>query len=140
MSAEEHGTAVVSGRPMTFNAAVELGGFELARQWADRLLWPFPTERTAQDDLAELAYMSALAEWLRRWQPIHIHHALLTGVPLGEVAAALGSNLSEVFYLWHGWASSQRGPSMIGSSALADDEYNEVAGIFASGGFAVSAC
>jgi hypothetical protein len=71
--------APTSGRKVvTFEEAEELGAFELARQWADRLSWP-ALDRSASDELAELAYMSALARWLTRWQPIHIHRAALAG-------------------------------------------------------------
>jgi hypothetical protein len=58
-------------RPITFRAAEDLGAFQLAELWADRMAWPV-TERTPYDELAELAVMSALATWLNRWQPIAI--------------------------------------------------------------------
>src|ERR1700719_2548842 len=93
--------AAVADRPVTRGAAEELGAFRLAEQWADRLSWPWPGDRTARDELAELAHMSALASWLRRWQPIHIHGALLVGAPLEDVAAAHGSSLDETFRHWH---------------------------------------
>src|SRR5690242_14577620 len=44
-------------RPITFRAAEDLGAFELARLWTDRTAWPID-ERTAYDELAELAVMS----------------------------------------------------------------------------------
>ena len=47
-------------KPVTFEGAEDLGAFELASRWADRLSWPMPLNRSAYDDLAELAYMSAL--------------------------------------------------------------------------------
>jgi hypothetical protein len=50
-----------SERPITFRAAEDLGAFELAQLWADRTAWPL-TERTAYDELAELATMAALAK------------------------------------------------------------------------------
>jgi hypothetical protein len=55
----------------TFIVAERLGPFELAQRWADRTSWPL--DRTANDELAELACMSALVCWLRRWQPMAIH-------------------------------------------------------------------
>ena len=64
-------------RAVTFDEAEELGAFELARQWADRLAWPM--NATAHSEIAELACMSALAQWLARWQPIQIHRAVLRG-------------------------------------------------------------
>ena len=63
-------------RPITFRAAEDLGAFELAQLWADRTAWPLD-ERTAYDELAELACISALGKWLRCWQPIAIHSAVL---------------------------------------------------------------
>jgi hypothetical protein len=126
MDADEHGTAEVSDRPVTFDSAMELGGFELARQWADRLSWPFPTERTARDDLGELAYMSALAEWLRRWQPIHIHRALLAGARLEDVSAAIGSGIDEGSRNWHEWALAQRRLIVAGKPGVTQDEYETV--------------
>jgi hypothetical protein len=48
-------------------------------------------EPTASEALAELAYMSALARWLYRWQPSAIHKAVLaafvegTGEPGSKV-------------------------------------------------------
>jgi hypothetical protein len=55
-------------RPITLRAAEDLGPFELAQLWCDRTAWPID-ERTQSDELSELAVMSALASWLRRWQP-----------------------------------------------------------------------
>jgi len=67
-------------RPLTFRAAEDLGPFELAQLWADRTAWPLD-ERTQYDELSELAVMSALGKWLRLWQPIAIHSAMLAGAP-----------------------------------------------------------
>lgn len=77
-------------RVVTFDEAEELGAFELARQWADRLSWP-ALDRTASDELAELACMSALACWLARWQSIQIHRAVISGAEPAAVASALGA-------------------------------------------------
>ena len=74
-------------RPVTFRAAENLGAFELAELWSDRTAWPV-VERTAYDELAELACMSALAKWLTRWQPIAIHGAVLAGARMEAIAGA----------------------------------------------------
>ncbi len=50
---------------VTLSEAEEVGAFELARQWADRLSWP-ALDRTAADELAELACMSALDDLIPR--------------------------------------------------------------------------
>jgi hypothetical protein len=56
---------------MTFNAAENLGTFELTQVRADRTAWSV-SERIADDELAELAALSALAKWLNRWQPARL--------------------------------------------------------------------
>ena len=94
-------------RPITFNAAEDLGAFELAQLWADCTAWPL-SERTAYDELAELATMSALAKWLTRWQPIAIHSAVLADAKMDAVAGAFGNSLQVTFDRWHEWASRQR--------------------------------
>ena len=90
-------------RPITFRAAEDLGPFELAQLWCDRTAWPID-ERTQYDELSELAVMSALATWLRRWQPIAIHGAILAGARPEAVAGALGESLQVAFERWHEWA------------------------------------
>ena len=52
-------TATDRDKPVTFEEAEDLGTFELASQWADRLPWPLPQNRSASDDLAELAFAAA---------------------------------------------------------------------------------
>lgn len=126
MNSDEHGAAKVSDRPVTFEAAMKLGGFELAKQWADRPSWPFPTGRTGRDDLAELAYMAALAAWLRRWLPIHIHSALLAGERPSDVAAATGTCVDETFHQWQEWASGQSELSITNETGISADEYTAV--------------
>jgi hypothetical protein len=39
-------------RPVTLSAAEDLGAFELAELWADRMAWPLD-KRTPYDELAE---------------------------------------------------------------------------------------
>lgn len=94
-------------RPITFRAAEELGAFELAQLWSDRLAWPVD-ERTPYDELAELAVMSALGKWLRRWQPIASHSAMLAGARPEAIAGALGNSLAVAFQRSHEWATEER--------------------------------
>jgi hypothetical protein len=117
-------------RPITFNAAENLGAFQLAELWADRIAWPV-VERTAYDELAELAVMSALAKWLTRWQPIAIHSAVLAGARMEAIAGALGNSLQVTFDLWHEWASHQREFLTDGKLGISDEEYEAVARRFA---------
>jgi len=120
-------------RPITFRAAEDLGAFELAQLWADRTAWPI-NERTAYDELAELATMSALAKWLQRWQPIAIHGAMLAGAKPEAVAGALGNSLQVAFDRWHEWASRQRDVIGNGKPGITEDEYQAVARRFAAVG------
>jgi hypothetical protein len=120
-------------RPITFNAAENLGAFELAQLWADRTAWPL-SERTAYDELAELATISALAKWLTRWQPIAIHSAVLACARMESIAGALGNSLQVAFDSWHEWASRQRDFIIRGKPGITEDEYEAVARIFAAVG------
>jgi hypothetical protein len=118
-------------RPITFKAAEDLGAFQLAELWADRTAWPI-NERTAYDELAELATMSALAKWLTRWQPIAIHSAVLAGARMEAIAGALGSSLQVAFDLWHEWALHQREFLTDGKLGITEEEYEAVARRFAT--------
>jgi hypothetical protein len=118
-------------RPITFRAAENLGAFGLAELWADRTAWPM-NERTAYDELAELATMSALAKWLQRWQPIAIHGAMLAGAKPEAVAGALGNSLQVAFDRWHEWAARQRDFIIGGKPGITEDEYEAVARRFAA--------
>jgi hypothetical protein len=111
-------------RPITFRAAEDVNPFELAELWANRTAWPV-SERTAYDELAELACMSALAKWLTRWQPIAIYSAVLAGARMEAIAAALGNSLQVAFDRWHEWASKQR-DFVNNKPAIAEDEYEAV--------------
>ena len=102
-----HAESDTPGRPITFRAAEDLGAFELAQLWADRMAWPVE-ERSQYDELAELAVMTALATWLRRWQPVAIHGALLAGARPEAVAGALGDTVEVAFCRWREWALVQR--------------------------------
>jgi hypothetical protein len=117
-------------RPITFRAAENLDPFELAQLWADRTAWPID-ERTQYDELAELAVMSALATWLRRWQPIAIHSAVLAGACPEAVAGALGGTVQATFDGWREWALVQRDFVVGGKPGISPEDYGTVAGRFA---------
>ena len=125
-------------RPVTVKAAEDLGAFDLAQLWADRTAWPL-SERTAYDELAELAVMSALAKWLTRWQPIAIHSAVLAGARMESIAGALGNSLQVAFDRWHEWASRQRDFIINGKPGITAEEYEAVARWFAAVGIKASA-
>ena len=128
-----HNRAETPQRPITFHAAEDLGAFQLAELWADRTAWPI-TERTAYDELAELATMLALAKWLTHWQPIAIHSAVLAGARMESIAGALGNSLQVAFDRWHEWALRQRDFICNGKPGITDDEYEAVARRFAAVG------
>ncbi|MGH3298421.1 MAG: hypothetical protein ACRDP7_42190 [Trebonia sp.] len=121
----------IPSRPITFRAAEELGPFELAQLWTDRTAWPID-ERTQYDELCELAVMSALDAWLRRWQPIAIHGAMLAGARAEAVAAALGNSHQVAFERWHEWAARQRDFTVGGQPGITAEEYDRVASRFAA--------
>ena len=129
--------AANGAKPVTFEAADDLGAFELASRWADRLSWPMPLNRSASDDLAELACMSALARWLVRWKPIQLHRAVLVGAELEAVAAALGGSVDEAFRLWHPWAVQQRASVICDKPGATAEEFETVARAFAVAGVCV---
>ena len=116
---------------ITFRAAEDLGPFELAQLWADRTAWPLD-ERTQYDELSELAVMSALGKWLRRWQPIAIHSAMLAGAPPEALAGALGNSLQVAFDRWHEWAVRQRDFVIGGKPGITAEEYETVTRRFAA--------
>ena len=111
---------------------------ELARLWADGPAWAL-TDRTQYDELAELAVMSALATWLRRWQPIAINGAILAGARPEAVAGALGDTVEAAFERWNQWALVQRDFIVGGNLGITADEYQTVANRFASAGVELSA-
>jgi hypothetical protein len=120
-------------RPITFHAAEDLGPFELAKLWVDSTAWHID-DRTQYDELAELAVMSALVMWLRRWQPIAIHGAMLAGARPEALEGALGNSLEVAFDRWHEWAVQQRDFIIRGKPGITADEYETVARRFASAG------
>ena len=117
-------------RPITFRAAEDLGPFELAQLWADRTAWPLD-ERTQYDELSELAVMSALGKWLRRWQPIAIHSAMLAGARPEAIMGALGSSMQVAHERWHEWATRQRDLITSGRPGITAEEFDTVARRFA---------
>ncbi len=118
-------------RPITFRAAEDMGAFELAQLWTDRTAWPI-NERTQYDELSELAVMSALGKWLRLWEPIAIHGAMLAGAGPEAVAGALGNSLQVAFDRWHEWALRQRDFIIDGEPGITAEEYDTVARRFAA--------
>jgi hypothetical protein len=86
--------------------AVDASPYDLARYWAERVVWPGHA-RSRAEALHELAVMSRLGAWLYGWQPIVVQAAVLTGASGAEVAAACGTGLSVVETRWRGWVEGQ---------------------------------
>ena len=80
--------------------------------------------------------MSALGKWLRLWQPIAIHRAILAGARPEAVAGGLGNSLQVAFDRWHEWALRQRDFIVGGKQGITAEEYDMVARRFAAIGFA----
>lgn len=78
--------------------------------------------------------MSALGKWLRRWQPIAIHSAMLGGARLDAIQSALGNSLQVAFDRWHEWALCQRDFTAGGEPGITAEEYETVARRFAASG------
>jgi hypothetical protein len=121
--------------PATFAAARDLNPYTLARAWADSA---GADHTSAEVVLAELATMRALAHWLTRWAPIHIHRALLADASVEQVCAAYGStnpayelaSPAEVALVWQAWADWQRRIRAAGSAAgMNADEFDRAAAV-----------
>jgi len=78
--------------------------------------------------------MSALAAWLRRWQPVAIHGAILAGTRPEAVAGALGDTVEATFDRWREWAQRQRDFISNGKPGITPREYEAVACRFVSTG------
>jgi len=112
-------------RPIIFRAAESLGAFEPAQMWVDRTAWPIDG-RTQYDELSELAVMSSLVTWLRRWQPVAVHSSILAGACPEAVAAALGGTVETTYGVWREWALGLRDFVIGDKPVMAADEYSLV--------------
>jgi hypothetical protein len=81
--------------------------------------------------------MSALGKWLRLWQPIAIHSAMLAGARPEAIAGALGNSLQVAFDRWHEWALRKRDFVVAGKPGITADEYDTVARRFAALGIEI---
>ena len=76
--------------------------------------------------------MSALAKWLRRWQPVAIHCAVLAGARPQTVAGALGDSVAVTFERWHVWTVVQRDNIVGTMPGITAEEYEAVSRRFAA--------
>jgi len=84
--------------------AIEGGAYRLARMWVDAPV----RDGSAERELSELAVMSALTDWLKRWLPIHIHGAVEAGATMEQIEAATGHIATLIREVWRNWATGQR--------------------------------
>jgi len=73
--------------------------------------------------------MSALGKWLREWQPIAIHSAMLASVRPEAIMGALGSSMQVAHERWQEWAVQQRDLITSGKPGIAAEEFDTVAPI-----------
>jgi len=130
-------TSDVPERPITFNAAQDLGAFELAELWADRSAWPV-LDRTMYDELAELACMAALGQWLTRWLPIAIHGAMKADAEPAAVARACGLDVDAAYQRWNDWAVVQRDFIIAGKPGIGMEDYEAVKSAFLQRGLSAN--
>lgn len=95
--------------PVTYEEAMRLSPYEVARMWADRMSWRHRSDPDWQPDeaLRELAAMAALASWTTRWQAVSAHEALRGGASLRQVADAIGCTPEDAAARWREWAGRQ---------------------------------
>jgi hypothetical protein len=128
-------------RITTFDQAVRVNAYELARRWGANE-WPIRVSlriaeandlpaREVADDLEELAVMAALAKWLDRWMPSQIHSTLLAGASVEQVAAASGLDPATMADTWREWSAGQRRMWQTYPDMDRTDEHNRVAAILA---------
>jgi hypothetical protein len=94
--------------------------------------WAEAVSRTRYDELSELAVMSAFGTWLRRWQPIAIHGAMLASARPEAIMGAMGNSMGVAFERWPEWAVAQRDFIVNGEPGVTEEEYETVAGGFAA--------
>lgn len=80
----------------------------LAGWWSDRQVWGICGQRTAREELAELAIVSELVRWTLGWLPLLIHQAYLAGASVDQVLTASGMPQQEMLACWLDWSSEQR--------------------------------
>ena len=71
--------------------------------------------------------MSALAPWLARWQPIHIHRAIRAGAEPRLLLRRLVAPSADAFGCWHEWATGQQNAITCGMPGVGPEEYEAVA-------------
>lgn len=64
-------------------------------------------QRPREFFLAELALSSAMVTWWSHLQPEIIHRAIVCGVSLGQISAALGVDELRAYDTWATWADEQ---------------------------------
>jgi hypothetical protein len=109
----------VSGDPQvrfrSRSEAGRLGPYELARVFASfpmtnpetRMLVAGVRPVDASWRVHELAVIAELASVLGGWVGLHVHRALVAGVPVAQVAEAAGQDRGGLEHTWRAWADGQ---------------------------------
>lgn len=112
----------------------ELGGWEAIDAYRAAFTAANADELTGRGSAAyyvrQAALETVIAARMRVRTVISIHHALLTGVSLGEIAHVLASSRRDVAQRWRGWADGQLGlNAQCPGLGLGQREYDQVAAV-----------
>lgn len=112
----------------------ELGGWEAIDAYRTAFTAASAEELTGRGSAAyylrQAALETVIARRMRIRTVISIHHALLTGVSLDEIAHVLGSSRRDVAGLWRGWADGQlRLNAQCPGLGLGQREYDQAAAV-----------
>ncbi|HSL09616.1 MAG TPA: hypothetical protein VK887_16805 [Pseudonocardiaceae bacterium] len=112
----------------------ELGGWEAMDAYRAAFAAASADELTGRGSAAyylrQAALETVIARRMRVRAVISIHHALLTGVSLGEIAHVLGNSRRDVAQRWRAWADGQlRLNTQCPGLGLGQREYDQVAAV-----------
>jgi hypothetical protein len=116
----------------------ELGGWEAIDAYRAVFTAASADELTGRGSAAyyvrQAALETVIARRMRVRCVISIHHALLAGISVGEIAHVLGSSHADVARRWRGWADGQLGlNAQYPGLGLGQREYDQVAAVIGAG-------
>lgn len=112
----------------------ELGGWEAMDAYRVAFAAASAEELTGRGSAAyyvrQAALETVIARRMRVRTVISIHHALLAGVSVGEIAHVLGSSPADVAECWRSWADGQLGVNaQCPGLGMGQREYDQVAAV-----------
>lgn len=112
----------------------ELGGWEAMDAYRAAFAAASAEELTGRGSAAyyvrQAAWETVIAARMRVRAVISIHHALLAGISMGEIAHVLGSSHADVAERWRSWADGQLGlNAQCPRLGLGQREYDQVAAV-----------